>query len=165
MPENYSWLSNAISESAAQGIRGAWLARLGFVVYGLAVIWLTVALYGKWSVGARYCHLFFGIFMMSAAAFSIRPWDAGAVFDQREDFMHSFAATAMGFAYTFGVLVVFFQRDKQEIASRVFDLIAAAVATLFPLLMLSLPEFHGMIQRLMFLVSYVWYAKETLRLR
>jgi hypothetical protein len=45
-----------------------------------------------------------------------------------------------------------------------FDLAAAIVATAFPLLMLGMPEIHGFIQRIMFLVSYLWYGKEALRL-
>lgn len=164
MPADYSWISNAVSESAAQGIHGAWLARLAFVTYGLAVIWLSVSLSGRWGTGARYCHLMFGIFMVSAAAFSIRSWVPAANFDPTEDLLHSFAATAMGFAYTFGVLLIFLQRPKGEPGGRLFDLLAAVVATVFPLLMLTLPDMHGLIQRVMFLVSYLWYAREGLRL-
>ena len=158
MPQDYHWVSNAISESAAQGIHGAWLARLGFVLYGLAAIWLATSLHGEWGIGARYCHLFFGVFMVFAAAFSIRPWGSTMFFDPTEDFLHSFAATAMGFAYTLGVLLVFLQRRKAEFRARMFDLVAAVVATVIPLLMLAMPEVHGLIQRIMFLVSYVWYG-------
>ena len=157
-------MSNAISESAAQGIHGAWLARLGLAIYGLAAIWLAVSLHARWGIGARYCHLVFGVFMVFAAAFSIRSWDQTAPFDPTEDFLHSFAATAMGFAYTLGVLLVFLQRPKAELGARVFDLVAAIVAIVFPLLMLSMPEVQGLIQRVMFLVSYIWYGKEALRL-
>lgn len=164
MPQDYSWVSNAVSDSAAQGVHGAWLARLAFVIYGLAIIWLSVALYGRWGIGARYCHLLFGICMVAAAAFSIRPWDPAAAFDPTEDLLHSFAATAMGFAYTFGVLLVFLRRPKTEPGGRLFDLLAAAVATVFPLLMLAMPEIHGLIQRVMFLVSYLWYAREGMGL-
>jgi hypothetical protein len=164
MPQDYDWVSNAISEAAAQGIHGAWLARLGFVLYGMAVIWLTASQRGVWSLAARGCHLLFGVFMVCAAAFSIRPWAEAAPFDPTEDFLHSFAATAMGFAYTLGVLLVFLQRPKTEFRWRMFDLVAAVVATVFPLMMLALPEIHGLIQRTMFLVSYLWYGKEALRL-
>ena len=121
MPPDYDWVSNAISESAAQGIDGAWLARLGLVLYGLAVIWLVVCLHSVGGIGARYCHLLFGVFMVCAAAFSIRPWDQTAPFDPTEDYLHSIAATAMGFAYTFGVLLIFLQRPKAEFRGRMFD--------------------------------------------
>jgi hypothetical protein len=38
MPESYSWVVHTTSESAAQGVNGAWLARLGFVAFGFAVL-------------------------------------------------------------------------------------------------------------------------------
>jgi hypothetical protein len=38
MPTSYSWVAHTTSESAAQGVPGAWLARLGFVTFGFAVL-------------------------------------------------------------------------------------------------------------------------------
>ena len=35
LPENYTWVSNTTSEAAAQRVEGAWLARLGFLLFGL----------------------------------------------------------------------------------------------------------------------------------
>ncbi len=163
MPSGYSWLSNTISESAAQGVAHAWLARVGLMIYGLAVIWAAVAMREFWGAGARVCHLVFGLCMVAAAMYPIRPWDVNADYDVTEDYLHSLAATVMGFAYTFGVLCVYFQHAKSSRRARRFDLIAAAVATVFPLMMLNLPGLQGGIQRIMFLVSYVWYGREILR--
>jgi len=71
----------------------------------------------------------------------------------------------MGFAYTIGVLLVFLRRPKADFGALMFDLVSAVVATVFPLLMLAIPEIHGFIQRIMFFVSYIWYGKEVLRFR
>ena len=49
MPESYSWIQHTTSESAAQGVEGAWLARLGFVTFGLGVLWLTALLRVVWG--------------------------------------------------------------------------------------------------------------------
>lgn len=38
MPASYSWISDSTSESGAQGIEGAWLANLGFMLFGLGSI-------------------------------------------------------------------------------------------------------------------------------
>lgn len=38
MPDSYSWVSNYISESAAQNVTDAWVARLGFLLFGFAVL-------------------------------------------------------------------------------------------------------------------------------
>lgn len=45
MPASYDWVQHTTSESAAQGIEGAWVARLGFMLFGLVVIWQTVILH------------------------------------------------------------------------------------------------------------------------
>jgi hypothetical protein len=53
MPPSYSWLSMTTSESAAQGVGGAWLARLGFVLFGLSG-WLLVVVvrHREWGPAA-----------------------------------------------------------------------------------------------------------------
>jgi hypothetical protein len=62
LPEGYSWVSNVISESAAQSLIGAWVARFGFLSFGFAVLWLASCLREHWARGAYRCHLLFGIF-------------------------------------------------------------------------------------------------------
>ena len=42
MPATYSWIANTTSESGAQGVEDPWVARLGFLAFGLAVLWLAV---------------------------------------------------------------------------------------------------------------------------
>jgi TRAP-type C4-dicarboxylate transport system permease small subunit len=38
LPTSYSWVAHTTSESAAQGVPGSWLARVGFLVFGAAVL-------------------------------------------------------------------------------------------------------------------------------
>ncbi len=81
MPESYSWVSHTTSESAAQGVEGAWLARLGFVLSGLAVLWLVGVSGRRWEGRARVLHGGFGVFMVATAAFSARSWETAVPFD------------------------------------------------------------------------------------
>jgi hypothetical protein len=67
-------------------------------------------------------HAAFGIFMVATAAFSVRPWLEGVAFDFVEDGLHSFTATAMGFAFAFGVLVLFLQRLSQDRSGWLLDM-------------------------------------------
>src|SRR3972149_9736058 len=46
MPASYSWFRHTTSVSAAQGISGAWLARLGFLLFGFALFRLSAGLSG-----------------------------------------------------------------------------------------------------------------------
>lgn len=162
MPAGYSWLSNTTSESAAQGVPGAWLARLGFLIFGLTVIGMAHHLRDTWSTGGQWAHTAFGVFMVSAAAFSTRAWVPEAVYDPVEDALHSFAATAMGLAFTIGVVLRFLGRGP-EVCGRVLDMVAAIAATAMPLAMLALPAWDGLLQRGMFAISYLWVALEALR--
>jgi hypothetical protein len=112
MPESYDWIQHTTSESAAQGLQGAWLARLGFLSFGLAVIWLAVIRKQGWPRASFWMHTAFGVFMFVTAAFSVRPWIEAHPFDPVEDGLHSFTATAMGFAFAFGVLACLLKRTS-----------------------------------------------------
>lgn len=165
MPDDYSWLSNAISESAAQGVSGAWVARLGFLSFGFAVLWLTTAARPGWAPWAYRCHLVFALFMISTAAFSHRPWRPAAPFDPFEDLLHSITATGMGFAFSCGVLARLLQRTPRDTSNRAFDALAIGAAIGMPAMSGLWPSVAGLTQRMMFLVAYAWYGREAMRPR
>lgn len=164
MPASYFWLRHTTSESAAQGIAGAWLARLGFMIFGLTVIWLSGQLRGQWSWPARFSHLAFGVLMVGAAVFSSRPWLPDLPYDPVEDWLHSFAATAMGFAFALGVGLRWWHRPWDS-KKRLADMVAVAASVLIPLSMSLLPAWAGLLQRIMFAIAYAWYGLELLENR
>lgn len=164
MPAGYDWRFHTTSEAAAQGLQGAWLMRLGFLMLGFAVLWLALASDAVWARAATWMHLAFGVLMISTAAFSHRPFIAGVPLDPIEDLLHSITATLMGFAFSFGVLVRFFQRPKKNSIAGAIDLLALAAAVVFPLLMAAQPALAGLFQRLMFFTAYAWYGKEAITL-
>ncbi len=173
MPAGYDWVAHTTSESAAQGVAGAWVARLGFVAFGLAVLWLAAGAAPRWGRGAVWMHAAFGVCMVATAAFSARPWWEGAAFDPVEDLLHSVTATAMGFAFVFGVMLRFAQRwfgggsgggasaggvPTGGRRAAAFDVVAVVAASVIPLVMVFHADAAGLVQRLMFAVAYVWYA-------
>ena len=162
MPSSYSWMSNAISESAAQGVYCAWVARLGFLLFGFAIVWLASILKPYWARGTYWMHLGFAVFMLSTAAFSHKPWLTELPFDLTEDILHSITATGMGFAFTLGVLVRFFQREKNQTVYKIGDVIAIIIASSLSPLGEIWPGVAGLLQRIIFLVAYCWYSSEAL---
>ena len=162
MPPGYSWLSHSISESAAQGLRHAWIARFGFMLFGLGVLWLAQVRRATWARGVYWMHLAFAVFMLGTAAFSHKPWLAGVPSDPVEDFLHSLTATGMGFAFAFGVMVRLLQRRKGEHLPKAIDLVAILAATLLTPIGGAVPGIAGLLQRLMFAVAYLWYGHEAL---
>jgi hypothetical protein len=164
MPGSYSWLSMTTSQSAAQGIPGAWLARLGFLIFGLSVLLLAAVRRRTWPPAATALHAAFGMLMLAAAAFSTRAWQPGAAFDPTEDTMHSVAATAMGFAFALGVTATALPvRSRHPPRRWPPDAAAVLAAILLPLAMSTLPAATGALQRTMFGIAYAWNAAEALR--
>jgi thiol:disulfide interchange protein len=161
MPDSYDWLSHTTSESAAQGLSGAWLARLGFLTLGLGVLWLSSLTGRRWGRWGQLSHRMFGVMMLATAAFSHRPIEQDVVFDRTEDLLHSIAATAMGFAFAFGVVAVMLRRPERMLVQRVVDVTALATSIIIPLSMNSRSGSAGLLQRTMFLIAYLWYATEA----
>ena len=160
MPIGYSWLAHTTSESAAQGVPFAWMARAGFLLFGWAVLLLCTPSRSPLSPAARWLLALFGAAMTAAAAFSHRPWD-GAPFDPLEDALHSWAATGMGFALVAGVIARLLQRMRTHAKGRTLDVMLVLVSTFVPLAMLALPAHEGLLQRGMFLLAYIWFAREA----
>lgn len=155
---SYSWTRHTTSESAGQAVEGAWVARAGFVLFGLAVLWLVqsgVLARGRWS---RITHSTFAVSMLCVAAFSSRSWQTTVPHDRVEDTLHSVAATTMGFAFAFGVVATALDRRW-----RAFDLVAVVASVVLPMGMAMAPSRAGLLQRVMFLVAYLWFGREALR--
>ena len=162
MPASYDWLVHTTSESAAQGIQGAWLARLGFLLYGMAVLVLSMALRHHWGRAALVLHGLFGVGMVGNAVFSSRPWSAELSFDLIEDMLHSWMSGLVGTVFSLGVLAILLQRSKTSRLAMVFDIVAIGTSIFISLAMLLWSDMNGLIQRIMFSVSYLWYANEAL---
>jgi hypothetical protein len=164
MPASYSWVAHTTSESAAQGVPWAWLARVGFVLFGGAVVllaWRT----GRWGTGGRRLHGLFGLLLVAAAVFSARPWDPALPFSELEDLAHSVAATAMGVAFAFAVVAVALRRWQRVRDVDVLGVVAVVASVVLPVGMMVAPHGAGLLQRLMFLVAYCWYGAEAIRRR
>lgn len=161
MPASYSWFADTVSESAGQGVEGAWLARLGLLLYGFAVLLLAGVAKPRWGQWGTLLHRAFGIAMIAAAAFAARPWDPALPFDAFEDLLHSIAASAMGVAFAGGVLAVAVRRGRSPGLIRLADVAAVAASVLLPLAMFNVASLTGVLQRILFVIGYGWYGLEA----
>jgi TRAP-type mannitol/chloroaromatic compound transport system permease large subunit len=117
-------------------LEGAWLARLGFLLFGLGVIWLSSGAGDEWGGWGVQLHTSFGVLMIAAAVFSARAWDSNVPFDPIEDVLHSIPATAMGFAFALGVVVVILRRVRVDEPFRWLDMCAIVASILIPIAMM-----------------------------
>lgn len=162
MPDSYSVVEHAVSASAAQGVDNAWVARSGFLLLTLAALWLTSIRAEAWGAFGRFVFRFYAAALVAATVFGQRPWD-DQPFDLIEDVLHQIAATVVAVAFTLGVLIVMIRRDSAGPRARLFDLFAVAAAVLLPVIMFNVTPIHGLAQRALFAIGYLWFGGEALR--
>ena len=161
MPESYSALEHSVSESAAQGVEGAWLARSAFLLLGFAVLVLDQAVGERWGLWGRIAHRIYGVAMIAVAAYSHMPWQ-DVPYDAFEDTLHSVAAGAVGFGFTAGVVAVGIRRGRNPGPIRVLDSIAVLAAVILPMVLFNADGLGGLAQRVLFGIGYAWYATEAI---
>lgn len=162
MPDSYSVIANTTSESAAQGVEGASLARLGFLFLGFAVLVLAGPAGLRWRFWSRLAFRLYGVAMIATAAFSHMPWE-NVPYDSIEDTLHSVAASTVGAAFTIGVALVAVHRGPGQRQARIFDVTAVTAALVIPMLMFNIEGIAGLVQRIMFVVAYIWFGLEAIR--
>lgn len=158
MPSDYSWISNSISESGAQGISGAWMTRGAFLTFGLGVILVALTRWVVWRSAAGWLLSSFGFLMLTVAAFSTKQWNPEASFNQLESNLHSISATVMGFCYGIGVLIVIVLDKGAGLSVKVLGWVAVVTSIAMPILAGVIPEFGGVFQRLMFGIAIAWFV-------
>lgn len=156
VPEGYSAVEHTSGEAAAQGTAGAWLARTGFLLFGLAVFCLSIVKRG-WPESGRYAHGLFGLLLIAAAVYSHRPYLEGVGYDSVEDLLHSVAASVMGFAFALGVLIVGWRRIPRWSP---LDVVALIASVALPIAMMTTDGYDGLLQRVLFVIAYLWYFLE-----
>lgn len=155
LPDDYSWTAHTLSEAAAQGVPGAWVARVGLALLGAGVLVLA-GWADRWGPGGRVLHGLFGGCLVASAVLPTRSWVETAAFDPTLDTLHSIAATVMGFAFAFGVVTVAVAQRRR----RALDVASVAASVLLPLGMMVVPELAGLLQRAMFGTAYLWFGSE-----
>lgn len=139
---DYDPVALSVSESAAQGVPGAWVARAGFPLLAVAVWSVLPHLdYGRVS---RTSYRIFAAGLIGVAIWSHEPYLPGRDYDHVEALLHSVVASGMGFAIVNAEL--FAARYTRK-----WRHLALAILYLgLPLAMSVLPELAGVLQRLMF---------------
>jgi hypothetical protein len=164
LPDTYSWTRHTVSEAAGQGVEGAWPARAGLALFGFAALAQSAWSRPRWGGAGTLLLGAFGALMIAAAVFSARPWEPDLSYDRTEDVLHSVAATAMGFAFAFGVLSVALRRTRSDWPHRAMDVVAVVASVVIPLSMTVWEDRAGVLQRAMFAIAYAWFAVEAIAL-
>lgn len=159
--DGYSIVSNSVSEAAAQQTPGSWAGRLTLLLSGLAVLLTALLRFRSWGWVATTALTAFGVMWMLTAVFSTRSWVAGTPFDETEDALHSAFASGMAIIVVGAVAIML--RRPSSTADRWWALGLLVVASVLPLAGMLWSEWSGVLQRAMFVLTYVWLARESRR--
>ncbi len=106
----------------------------------------------------------FGLSLVFAGIFQHAPIIEGVSFDSAEDKLHSVFATAVGFSFViYAVSSAFIEKAARH---RIMDISAGLAATFLSVLMFYFPDFSGIWQRAIFIITFAWliFMLERMRL-
>ena len=146
-------IRHTTSQLGAQMTPNAWVMNTVFFLLGAACIiesWFYLKKY--WF--QKILLTIFGLSLIFTAIYQHAPVNLDLAYNLREDQLHSFFASVVGFSFTiFAFSAVFIERKP---ARRIIALLAAASAIIFSILIFNVSDYAGIWQRLMFLLSFGW---------
>ena len=151
--EGYLLFKNTTSQLGAQSTPNAWIMNLTFFLLGTASIiegWRHLKNY----YFQKILITIFGLGLMFTAYFHHAPIIDGIPYSIFEDKMHSIFASIVGFSFTiFAISVAFIEKEIQK---RILAFLTGLIATGLSLLMFNVPDYAGLWQRLIFILSFAW---------
>jgi uncharacterized protein (DUF486 family) len=154
---DYSSLAHTTSELAGQAMPNAWIMRLGFMTFGLCTT-LAAALRLRDRPYTAVPLIAFGMAMVTAAFWSNAPIDRSVAHSIREDEIHSIAASLMGFAFACACVARLWMSALWLKDPLTWLALAASIC--LPLGMVAFPALDGGLQRVMFVISFIWIVRE-----
>ncbi len=150
--EGYSIIYHTTSQLGAQMTPNAWIMNIVFFFLGTACIiesWLYLNKYWFQKISLTI----FGLSLIFTAIFKHAPIHTDLLYNLREDQLHSFFASMVGFSFTIFAFSAAFIELKT--ARRLLAVLAAVIAVCFSILIFNMP-YAGIWQRLMFIISFAW---------
>jgi hypothetical membrane protein len=155
-PESYSFVSNSLSELAAQRYEHAWVTRTGFIGFGVLLAWHysgdLVHVRRVWSQAALL--LAYGSCVALTGVFSTAPFEGGVAFSEPESFLHSIFATMAGACLAGAILVAAWRAPTPK--GRWRHVGTLVFVTLASVLFAALPEYQGLTQRALWAGGLWW---------
>lgn len=152
----YDWKTNTISELASQNYQYRWIMKIGFILFGgiLAIGITNKLINGNGRLINELPILIYGIAILISGIYSTKPIVDGIEYSELESKIHSFAAQAAGIAFSIGLLIHGFLETNQnlKIIHFVTFIFVVGLSALFGLMNSNV----GIIQRIMYLGSFVW---------
>ena len=152
----YSQISHTTSELAGQGVPNAWIMRLGFAAYGLGTALAALSILRRAPLLAMALILF-GVGLLGASIWSSATFPPAPGTNQTEDAWHSYFSSAIGIAFALATLTRLSMAGFPR--SDWLSWLGLLASVLLPLAMVQFPSIDGLLQRVLFAISFLWIAR------
>lgn len=153
---NYAIVSNTLSELGAQNAEFAWIARVGFIGFGVMLAWHysgdLVHVQRFWAQAVLL--LLYGSSIALTGMFSTAPIEGGVPFSEPESILHSMFATLAGICLSLAILVSVWRAPSP--ADRWRHALTLVFVIGMSILFALLPEYQGISQRLLWVGGLWW---------
>lgn len=147
--DEYSAVSNLISELGAQQTQNNFIMIIAFVILGGGIVIDGVR---RFRI-AQLPFILFGLAMAIVGIFPHKPIDTSLIYNATYHSLHGIIASIASTVITVGFIWQGFRTDGRQ---RIICYYMALVAIVFPILMLSIPSYQGIVQRVMYLQVLGW---------
>ena len=160
--DTYSIIKNTTSHLGAQSTPNAWIMNVTFVLVGISCVseaWLHLGRF--WF--QKVLLTIFGLSLALTGIFHHATIIEGVIFNSLEDRLHSVFASSVGFLFViFAISSAFIEKAVRH---RIINVAVGLVVTALSILMLYLPDYSGIWQRAIFIISFLWLSFMLERIR
>ncbi len=151
---NFDFSKNTISDLGAQAYDRKWIMQIGFLLFGITVV-VGIFLNG-FSVRTLPI-LIYALCVALTGIFCTKPFFQVNTFSQTQSSLHSLFAQIAGISFSIGILMqLFYEMEKpMKTAHFIFFLLVIGFSASFGVL----KNYQGIAQRLLYLVSFIWFVK------
>ena len=160
--DTYSIIKNTTSHLGAQSTPNAWIMNAAFVLVGISCVleaWLHLGRFWFHKILLSI----FGLSLALTGIFHHAPIIEGVIFNSFEDKLHSIFATIVGFSFAIYAMSSAF--IEKAVRYRIIDIAVGFTATILSVLMSYLPNYSGIWQRAIFIISFIWLIFMLERIR
>jgi hypothetical membrane protein len=156
VPRDYYWVENTISEMAAQHLPNGWIMRLGFIGFGMLLIMTLISFWIDNSITwwLLVPFIIYGVAVLLTGIWSTEYKEFKAEASAFASKLHSLFAALAGIALTMTIVVNMI--ITQVMSFKWLHLGFVVAITLISLLFAKIPKYQGIIQRVLYLTSFIW---------
>lgn len=151
--DGYSVIKHTTSELGAQNTPNSWVMNITFILLGVICIGESLINLHKYRFH-QIILILFGIGLILSGLFKHMPIDHEISYSLREDELHSMASSLGGMSFTIFVFSSIFMLNKR--GNRYVALAVGIVISILSLAIFKFPDYAGLSQRLIFILSFAW---------